>query len=114
MREKTHQQGGRAAARVTLVHKGAGLDAHLRICGRIWSLDVEELAATAERLLEDHSQAAASCDVGDVVAPDAAAVDLLARIGLAARQLGISFTLDNVSPELDELLCVCGLRDVLR
>jgi hypothetical protein len=53
------------------------------------------------------------CDVG-ALAPDAAAVDALARLQLTARRLGHEILLRDASTELQELLDFVGLRDVLR
>jgi anti-anti-sigma regulatory factor len=53
------------------------------------------------------------CDVG-ALAPDAAAVDALARLQLSARRLGHEILLRDASTELQELLEFVGLRDVLR
>ena len=48
------------------------------------------------------------------LAPDAAAVDALARLQLAARRLGLELRLRHASTELQELIAFVGLRDVLR
>lgn len=53
------------------------------------------------------------CDVGGVIAPDAVAVDGLARLQLAARRLGTRITLQNVPERLHELLELTGLYQVL-
>jgi hypothetical protein len=53
------------------------------------------------------------CDVG-ALAPDAVAIDALARLQLAARRLGLEIRLRHASSELQELLAFAGLRDVLR
>jgi hypothetical protein len=53
------------------------------------------------------------CDVG-ALAPDALAVDLLARLQLEAKRCGHEIRLRNASHELRELLIFAGLRDVLR
>ena len=53
------------------------------------------------------------CDVR-ALAPDAVAVDALARLQLAARRLGLELRLRHASSELQELLAFVGLRDVLR
>jgi hypothetical protein len=53
------------------------------------------------------------CDVGGL-APDAEAVDVLARLQLAARRLGVEIRLRHASSELLELIAFAGLRDVLR
>jgi hypothetical protein len=52
------------------------------------------------------------CDVG-ALAPDAAAVDVLARLQLTARRLGLDVGLSNASDELLELIALVGLCDVL-
>ncbi len=52
------------------------------------------------------------CDAG-ALAPDAAAVDVLARLQLTARRLGLDVGLRNASDELLELIALIGLRDVL-
>ena len=53
------------------------------------------------------------CDVG-ALAPDAAAVDALARLQLTARRLGYEIRLRDASVDLQDLLDFVGLRDVLR
>jgi hypothetical protein len=53
------------------------------------------------------------CDVG-ALPPDAAAVDVLARLQLAARRIGLEIRLRHVSSELQGLLVFVGLDDVLR
>jgi anti-anti-sigma regulatory factor len=54
------------------------------------------------------------CDVGGVVAPDLHTVDALARAQLAAWRLGLVLRLRGANSELEDLLDLCGLRDVLR
>jgi hypothetical protein len=54
-----------------------------------------------------------ACDVS-TLAPNAASVDTLARLQLAARRLGLELRLRHVSSDLQELLAFVGLRDVLR
>ena len=53
------------------------------------------------------------CDVG-ALAPDAAAIDALARLQLAARRLGLEIRLRHASNELLGLLAFVGLSEVLR
>jgi hypothetical protein len=60
--------------------------------------------AAASRIVE--------CDVAGLP-PDAATVDTLARLQLAARRNGCRLCLRNASEELLELLDLAGLRDVL-
>ena len=54
-----------------------------------------------------------SCQVGALEA-DAATLDLLARLQLSARRLGIEVRLLGVSPELRELIAFAGLTCALR
>jgi anti-anti-sigma regulatory factor len=53
------------------------------------------------------------CDVR-ALSPDAAAVEALARLQLAARRAGLELRLRRASTELRDLLVFCGLDDVLR
>ena len=53
------------------------------------------------------------CDVG-ALPPDAAAVEVLARLQLAARRVGLEIRLSRASSELRDLLVFCGLEEVLR
>jgi anti-anti-sigma regulatory factor len=53
------------------------------------------------------------CQVGALEA-DAATLDLLARLQLSARRLGIEVRLLDASPELRELVAFAGLNGVLR
>jgi ABC-type transporter Mla MlaB component len=52
------------------------------------------------------------CDVS-ALAPDAGAIDGLARLQLLARRHGAEIRLCKVPRELQELLDLCGLGDVL-
>jgi hypothetical protein len=52
------------------------------------------------------------CDVG-ALAPDAAAVDALARLQLTTKRLGYEIRLRNASVDLQDLLDFVGLRVVL-
>jgi ABC-type transporter Mla MlaB component len=53
------------------------------------------------------------CDVRGL-APDASAVDALARLQLAAKRIGCEVRLRHASNELQCLICFVGLSDVLR
>jgi ABC-type transporter Mla MlaB component len=53
------------------------------------------------------------CDVS-ALAPDAATIDVLAALQLAARRLGVQLRLRGASAELQELVAFFGLRDALR
>ncbi|MGZ6729320.1 MAG: hypothetical protein ACXVFC_08445 [Gaiellaceae bacterium] len=52
------------------------------------------------------------CQVGGLE-PDAATLDLLARLQLSARRLGIEVLLLDATPELRELVAFAGLTGVL-
>jgi anti-anti-sigma regulatory factor len=54
------------------------------------------------------------CDVGEVVEPDLATIDTLARLQLTARREGCEIRLRDASKELWDLLVLVGLDDVLR
>jgi anti-anti-sigma regulatory factor len=53
------------------------------------------------------------CDLSTVREANAATVDVLARLQLAARRLGFCISMRGASTELVELLELTGLRDVL-
>jgi anti-anti-sigma regulatory factor len=97
--------------RVVHVH-GPGSIA-LRIGGRIERADSEALGDQVRELLEGHPAQALICDVGFLDDPDAAAVDAICRIKLVASRLGWRLRLQNASPELIELLDLCGLGGVV-
>jgi hypothetical protein len=52
------------------------------------------------------------CDV-DGIEADLMSVEVLARLRLTAQRLGCRLVLRSASPELEQLLEFCGLRDVL-
>ena len=52
------------------------------------------------------------CDVAGIAA-DLMTIEVLARLRLTALRLGCRLELRNASSELQQLLGVCGLRDVL-
>lgn len=53
------------------------------------------------------------CDLGGVTHANAAAVDAVCRVHLAARRVGCRLRLRHVSPELVDLLDLMGLCDVV-
>jgi len=53
------------------------------------------------------------CDMGGIVAPDLSTIDSLARLQASVQARGCSVHLRNASPELRELLDVCGLSEVI-
>src|SRR3954452_25327184 len=53
-----------------------------------------------------------TCDVSELAA-ELAAVDALARLSLVARRLGCPLKVRRASPELRDLVELCGLTDAL-
>ncbi|CAM5435882.1 STAS domain-containing protein [Streptomyces atroolivaceus] len=88
----------------------------LVLTGRITRADVPALCAELEALLSGPSAVAVvDCDVGGVVRPDLALVEVVARLGLVARRAGgVELRLRNVPAELRALLDLVGLTDVVR
>jgi ABC-type transporter Mla MlaB component len=82
------------------------------IRGPIARADLPGLCARVCALLEGSGARVALCDVCGVE-PDAATVDALARLQLAARRHGCRVQLRHASPELLALVEFMGLRDVL-
>ena len=54
------------------------------------------------------------CNCAEIRDPKLATIDQLARLGLAARQLGYQFQLRQANAALRELIELFGLADVLR
>lgn len=75
----------------------------------------DDLPALYERfcaLVSEHAPARILCDV-EGVAPDAVAVDALARMQLAARRHHCTVTLTGMHGELRALVALMGLTNVL-
>ena len=85
----------------------------LVIGGRIERGDAPRLADLIRDLLDGCGASHAICDVGMVHEPDAAAVDLICRIRLITRRLGLALDVRAASAELGELLFLMGLSDVV-
>lgn len=82
------------------------------IRGPVEHSDLPGLCARVCALLSADRGALLDCDVAGV-APDAVAIDALARLQLAARRQGCRIRLRHASPELVELVAFLGLDDVL-
>lgn len=82
------------------------------IHGPIERADLPGLCDRVCALLRDSGATVALCDVRGVE-PDAATVDALARLQLAARRNACQVRLRGASPELLALVAFMGLRDVL-
>jgi ABC-type transporter Mla MlaB component len=83
------------------------------IGGHIERGDVTALCDRIEAILETGDASALICDVGCLVRPNAAVVDLLARLRVVTQRLGREMRVTNASRYLQELLELCGLSDVL-
>jgi ABC-type transporter Mla MlaB component len=83
------------------------------IGGHIERGDVIALCDRIVAVLETSNTSTLICDVGCLVKPNAAAVDLLARLKVMARRLDREMRVTNSSRYLQELLELCGLSDVL-
>jgi ABC-type transporter Mla MlaB component len=86
----------------------------LVVRGRVDRHDVSRLCERVHDVLAAGDADLVVCDVGGVVGADAVTVDLLARLQLAARRLGMAVRLRRASNELQDLLVFFGLRDVAR
>lgn len=53
-------------------------------------------------------------DVGAFTDPDVGTVDLVAKMQLLVRRLGLELRVENACPELRELIDLAGLSEVLR
>ena len=98
--------------RVVHVAHGPGSIA-LGIGGRIDRAGATGLGEQVHELLDGLPAHELICDVGSLDHPDAAAVDAICRIKLVASRLGWRLRLQNASPELIELLDLCGLGGVV-
>jgi hypothetical protein len=85
----------------------------LVIGGRIERGDAQRLGDLVRDLLHGGGASHAICDVGMVHEPGAAAVDLICRIRLVTRRLGLDLEVRAASAELGELLFLMGLSDVV-
>jgi anti-anti-sigma factor len=98
---------------VRVVHVHAPGSIALSIGGRIDRADAAVLGDQVRELLDGHPAQDLICDVGSLDYPDASAVDAICRIKLVASRLGWRLRLQNASPELIELLDLCGLGGVV-
>ena len=84
----------------------------LTLRGRIAANDVPFLCARW-RVAIHSADGEVLCDAGGLIDADVAAVDAIARLWLAARRLGRELTVRNASPDLLQLLALCGLAGVV-
>ncbi len=85
----------------------------LTMDGAIARADVPALCERARSLMVASDAGPLVCDVGGLRAPDAVAVDALARLQLTARRLGYRVELLGVCDELRDLLTLIGLDEAL-
>lgn len=85
----------------------------LVLTGPILPDDIPGLCERVAAVLEDDPPELVVCDVGALGAPDACAVDALARMQLTARRLGHRVWLRDPCGELLALVTLMGLSDVL-
>ena len=85
----------------------------LLIGGRIERDDATRLGDLVRDLLDGADANLAICDVGMVDQPDAGVVDLLCRIRLVTRRLGLRLEVRSASTDLRDLLFLTGLCDVV-
>lgn len=75
--------------------------------------DLPGLARAAVELIDGNDATRIVCDVGLLTNPDAATVDALARLRLAARRRDREVRLLHASRELEKLLELVGLDEVI-
>lgn len=83
------------------------------IAGRIDRGGAAQFGARPFDELSANRASVVICDVSGLVRPDAAAVDAICRVRVAARRLGARLNLRHASAELLELLDLMGLCDAL-
>lgn len=85
----------------------------LVVGGPIVPADIPALCERARSMFSRDHGGIILCDVAELVRPDAAAVDALARLQLEARRAGCELRLVHACDELKELLGLAGLCDAL-
>jgi ABC-type transporter Mla MlaB component len=85
----------------------------LVVRGEIGPADVSPVCERVRGLLAGSEADLVVCDVGGLARPDAAAVDVLARLQLAASRLGRRLLLRDARGELLDLVELMGLAGVL-
>ena len=86
----------------------------LVLSGALTPADAAALCERARLELERSGAEVLVCDVAALTRPDAGTIEALARLQLTARRLGRQVRLRHPSPELRELLDLCGLSETLR
>ena len=83
------------------------------LTGRIGPGEISAVCGRVRRLICDQGADAVVVDVSRVFAPDAAALDALARLHLMARRFGRSIVVRHTCEQLEELVAFAGLGGVL-
>jgi hypothetical protein len=86
----------------------------IRVRGPIGRADVPRVTRAALTALGDCPPGIVDCHAADVDPPALPTVDVLARIALEAGRTRHQLRLEHASPELLELLALCGLLEILR
>jgi hypothetical protein len=85
----------------------------IRLRGSIARADVEPLCARASRSIRATPDMPLTCDAAGLQRPALPAVDVLARVALAAHASRRQMRLEHASPEILELLALCGLGNAV-
>jgi ABC-type transporter Mla MlaB component len=81
----------------------------IRLRGAIERADVEPLCTRASRTIRARPGAPLTCDAAGLERAALPTVDVLARLALAAQASRRQMRLEHASPEILELLGLCGL-----
>ena len=85
----------------------------IRLAGPIGRREVTAVAGRASEGLIGCGPGIVTCDVGAVDGPALPAIEVLARLALAARRGRGEMRLEHASPAILELIDLCGLAQVL-
>ena len=85
----------------------------IRLGGRIERSEVASLATHASGTVVACGPGVVNCDVGAVAGASLPTIAVLARLALVARQTRRELRLEHASPDLLELVELCGLHEVL-
>ncbi len=85
----------------------------LVVGGRIARGDAAPLGDQVRALLDGCGATLAICDLGMIDQPGAPTIDLLCRIRLLARRLGVRLEFRAAAPELSDVLFLTGLSGLI-
>jgi hypothetical protein len=86
----------------------------IRLRGPIRRADVPRVTRAALAALADCPPGIVDCEAAEIDPPALPTIDVLARIALAASRTRHDLRLEHASPELVELLALCGLTGTIR